>query len=54
MVSIWEYIPFFNIPLSNASNSCFAIDNDSMDKVIALYRKDDLKYLYATNIIEIE
>lgn len=53
LVSIWKYIPFFNIPLSNASNGCFAIDNDSMNKLIFLYKQGKLKYLYAINIIEI-
>ena len=53
LVTIWKYIPFINIPLSNASNGCFAIDNNSMDKLIQLYKNNELKYLYATNIKEI-
>lgn len=53
LVSIWKYVPLFNIPLSNASNGCFAIDNNSMNKLIFLYKQGKLKYLYATNIIEI-
>ena len=47
MVTSWKWIPFFNLPLSNASNGCFAIDNESMDKVIKLYQQRKLKYLYA-------
>ncbi len=53
LVTIWKYIPFFNIPLSSASNGCFAIDNESMDKLIQLYKQKQLKYLFATNIEEI-
>lgn len=47
MVTSWKWIPFFNLPLSNASNGCFAIDNESMDKVIKLYQQKKLTYLYA-------
>ena len=47
MVTKWKWIPFFKLPLSNASNGCFAIDNDSMDKVIKMYKENKLKYIYA-------
>lgn len=47
MVTRWKWIPFINLPLSNASNGCFAIDNESMDRVIQLYQQKKLKYLYA-------
>ena len=51
LVSIWKYIPLLNIPLSNASNGCFAIDNSSMNKLIQLYKRKQLKYLYAVEEI---
>ena len=47
LVTLWQYIPFFNIPLSNASEGCFAIDNDSMDKLIELYKNHKSKYIVA-------
>ena len=47
IVTRWKWIPFINLPLSNASNGCFAIDNESMDRVIQLYQQKKLKYLYA-------
>ena len=53
LVSFWKYIPFINIPLSNASNGCFAIDNESMNKLIKLWKNGELQYLYATNLKEI-